>query len=165
MTNRADRMPRQQFWQEDFIDELLAWADRIDRSQGEADFVMQSGAVFVDAAGEIINLSSMNEVLQEELQQARLDHITTIGELQDAVSEIERLRGLLAELLTDNAYTLAPYRKARYVNLYEGGWHHDSLESANHFATSHPDGRLGVLFLLPDGTTGFLPENEARRVQ
>jgi hypothetical protein len=60
-------------------------------------------------------------------------------------------------------YTLAPYDRARYVNLYDGEWHHDSLESANHFATHHPAERLGVLFLLPDGTTGFLPENEVRR--
>jgi hypothetical protein len=60
-------------------------------------------------------------------------------------------------------YTLAPYRKARYVNVYDGEWHHDSLESANHFAISTDVERLGVFFLLPDGTTGFLPENEARR--
>jgi hypothetical protein len=63
----------------------------------------------------------------------------------------------------NNSYTLAPHGKARYVNLYDGEWYHDSLESANHFATHHPAERLGVLFLLPDGTTGFLPENEARR--
>jgi hypothetical protein len=61
-------------------------------------------------------------------------------------------------------YTLAPYDRARYVNLYDGfDYHYDSLESANHHSTLHPEERLGVLFLLPDGTTGFLPENEARR--
>jgi hypothetical protein len=60
-------------------------------------------------------------------------------------------------------YTLAPYDRARYVNLYNGDCHHDSLESANHHATLYAGVRLGVLFLLPDGTTGFLSENEARR--
>jgi hypothetical protein len=61
------------------------------------------------------------------------------------------------------SYTLAPYGKARYLNVYDWDWHHDSLESANTYASRHSGGRIGVLFLLPDGTTGFLPENEAPR--
>lgn len=61
------------------------------------------------------------------------------------------------------SYTLAPYSKARYVNVYDGDWYHDSLEAANTYAGRHSGGRIGVFFLLPDGTTGFLPENEARR--
>jgi hypothetical protein len=63
----------------------------------------------------------------------------------------------------NNSYTLAPYDKARYVNVYDWDRHHDSLESANTHASRHSIGRIGVLFLLPDGSTGFLPENEARR--
>jgi hypothetical protein len=61
------------------------------------------------------------------------------------------------------SYTLAPYGKARYVNVYDMDWHLNSLESANRHASLYPRERLGVLFLLPDGTAGFLPENEARR--
>ena len=61
------------------------------------------------------------------------------------------------------SYTLAPYDRARYVNLYDGDWYYDSLEGANTYAGRHSGGRIGVFFLLPDGTAGFLPENEARR--
>jgi hypothetical protein len=50
-----------------------------------------------------------------------------------------------------------------YVNIYDMDWHHYSLESANHCRTLYPGERLGVLFLLLDGTTGFLSENEALR--
>jgi hypothetical protein len=65
--------------------------------------------------------------------------------------------------LFNDSYTLAPYDRARYVNVYDWDWHHDSLESANTHASRHRGSRIGVLFLLPDGTTGFLPENEVRR--
>lgn len=76
----------------DIVEELHAWADIIDKSKGKAQVVMLTGEVFVDAAGEIIIQRGDNEALREELQQAKLDHITTLGELQEAAAEIKRLR-------------------------------------------------------------------------
>jgi hypothetical protein len=63
----------------------------------------------------------------------------------------------------NNAYKKQLFDRAQYVNLYDG-WHYDSLESANLADEEYINGnRIGVLYLLPDGTTGFLPENEALR--
>lgn len=79
----------------DIVGELFAWADIIDKSKGKAQVVMLTGEVFVDAAGEIIIQRGDNEALREELQQAKLDHITTLGELQEAAAENEWLRARL----------------------------------------------------------------------
>lgn len=79
----------------DIVEELFAWADIIDKSKGKAQVVMLTGEVFVDAAGEIIIQRGDNEALREELQQAKLDHITTLGELQEAAAENEWLRARL----------------------------------------------------------------------
>ena len=58
-------------------------------------------------------------------------------------------------------YKSALVDRPLYVNIYDGDWYYDSLEDTNDRGSL--GGRIGVLFLLPDGTTGFLPENEARR--
>lgn len=79
----------------DIVGDLFAWADIIDKSKGKAQVVMLTGEVFVDAAGVIIILRADNEALREELQQAKLAHLTTLGELQEAAAENEWLRARL----------------------------------------------------------------------
>lgn len=83
----------------DIVEELNAWADIIDKSKGKAQVVMLTGEVFVDAAAEIAmlrtlvrNLSTQKLEHDTKVRKMQLDHLTTLGELQEAAAENERLR-------------------------------------------------------------------------
>lgn len=78
---------------EDIVEELLDWADIIDKSQGRASVIMLSGEVYRAAAEEILKLREASADLINMIRRSENDFIDdnewdqTINNLQQLISK------------------------------------------------------------------------------